>query len=208
MRNLFIISGPSGAGEDSVIEGLKAFFPIERVITTTTRATRAGESQGKPYYFVSPEAFSEGVAKGEFAEYAQEYNDRSYGVTKKELERVINSGKIGIWKIEWKGVITAKKLFPDIIAIFLTVSDITILENRIRRRDPNISEAYIAERRAYTIEWMKHADIYDYTVYNEEGKLSQTLEQVRAIIERHRNNETSNILPTTPPQSHPDTPRA
>ena len=52
--NLVIISGPSGAGEDSVIEGLiKRGLPIERVITTVDREMREGESEGNPYYFKS-----------------------------------------------------------------------------------------------------------------------------------------------------------
>ena len=40
-NKLFIISGPSGAGEDSIIEGLKELFSIERVVTTTTREKRS-----------------------------------------------------------------------------------------------------------------------------------------------------------------------
>lgn len=183
-NNLFIISGPSGVGEDSVISGLETLMPIERVITTTTRLPREIESQGNPYYFVSRESFLEGIEQGTFVEYANEYNDQFYGVTKKEIERVIQSGKIGIWKIEWKGVITAKKLFPGIQAILLTVSDISILEQRIRRRS-SVTEAYIDERMKYTKEWLSHKDLYDYVVYNEEGKLNQTIKEVEAIIKSH-----------------------
>jgi len=183
--NVFILSGPSGAGEDSVIKGLEAFMPIERVITTTTRAMRSGECQGNPYYFVSKTEFEEHIKKNAFIEYAQEYNGQYYGVTKPEIDRVLALEKIGIWKIEWKGVITAKKLFPNIIAIFLTVSDLSILEKRIRRRNPEVSEEYLAERRSYTEEWMQHKDIYDYTVYNEEGHLDETIQKIKNIILTH-----------------------
>ena len=50
---IFIITGPSGAGEDSVIEGLHEYFDISRIITTVTRPKRDGESDGNPYYFIT-----------------------------------------------------------------------------------------------------------------------------------------------------------
>ncbi len=182
--NLFIISGPSGAGEDSIIEGLKSYFPIERVVTTTTRAIRPGEIQGVSYYFTTPEDFEKRIAKGGFIEYAKQYNGNFYGVTKQELDRVAQSGKAGIWKIEYQGVISAKKIFPEIIAIFITVPDFSLLENRIRRRD-NANEGYIKERMDYSKEWMKHVDIYDYTVINKEGELDKAVEKVAEIIKKN-----------------------
>jgi len=189
---LFIISGPSGVGEDSVIDGISQKLPIERVVTTTTRKPREGESQGNPYYFISKEAFESDIDRGKMVEYAKEYNDHYYGVTKEEIDRVASCGKIGIWKIEYKGVMTAKKLFPGIVAIFLTVSDLSILEARIRRRYNQVSDAYIEKRMAYTKEWLKHTDIYDYTVYNEEGKLHNTIAEVIEIIRSHaKTSQTS-----------------
>lgn len=179
--NIFIISGPSGAGEDSIIKGLRKYFSIERVITTTTREMRPGESQGKPYCFISKEEFIKRRGSGEFVEWAEQYNSNLYGVTREEIERVKNSGKVGIWKIDLKGVITAKKLYPEIPAIFITVSDLKILEDRIRRRG-GISEEYIKERMKYTKEWMKQKDIYDYEVYNEEGKLDEAIAKTAEII--------------------------
>ncbi len=181
---IFIISGPSGSGEDSIIEGLRKYFEIERVITTSTRSMRPGESQGKPYYFISREEFIQRRDNGEFVEWAEQYNNNLYGVTEGEIKRVKNSGKVGIWKLDWKGVITAKKIYPEIPAIFVTVSDLKILENRIRRRG-GISEEYIKERMGYTKEWMKHKDIYDYEVYNEEGKLDEAIQKTAEIIKRH-----------------------
>lgn len=180
--NIFIVSGPSGVGEDSVIDGLTKKLPIERIITTTTREPREGESQGNPYYFITHKGFEQKIQAGKFVEYAQEYNNNYYGVTQEEIKRVAESKKIGIWKIEWKGVITAKKLYPDIVAIFLTVRDLSILEQRIRRRNGSVTEAYIQERMEYTKEWLKHTDIYDYIVYNEENKLEETIDHVETII--------------------------
>jgi len=180
MKNIFIISGPSGAGEDSIIDALPKYFPTERIITTTTRKMRLGESQGNPYYFITKDEFQDKIDRRGFVEFAQEYNDNFYGVTHEEIDRVAKSKKIGIWKIEYKGVITAKKLFPEIVAIFIN-APLDILESRIRRRD-NVTDEFIKERLDYTKEWLKHRHIYDYEIINEEGKLDKAIEDVANII--------------------------
>ena len=185
--NIFIISGPSGAGEDSIIEGLKSILPIERIITSTTREMRSGESQGNPYYFISREEFEKNIADNKFTEYAEEYNHNLYGVTTEELERVANSGKIGILKIEYKGVMLIKKKFPEIKSIYIAPPSLEIIEQRLRRRDKNISEEYLKERLDYTKEWMKYEDIYDYKIVNEEGKLEEAIQKVAKIIQSNLN---------------------
>ena len=182
MSSLIIISGPSGSGQDSVIESLAKLIPIERVITTTTRAMRDHESPGHPYYFLSKEAFQKGIDENKFFEYAKQYNGEFYGVTFEEIERVRQSPKLGIWKVDYQGVLSAKKLVPGITAILLT-APLSVLEERIKRRDPGASEAFIAERMAYTKGYFDNARAYDFQVENEEGKLKETVEKVRRIVE-------------------------
>ena len=179
--NIFIISGPSGAGEDSIIEGLNKIIPLERIVTTTTRERRESDPENA-YYFISKEAFEEGLHNGEFAEHAKQYNGNLYGVTKAELDRVSHSDKIGIWKMEYQGVMTVKKLFPEIQSILITVPSLDILEARIRRRS-HVTDEYIQERMEYTKEWLKHTNIYDYTIVNEEGRLADSIQQALAIIQ-------------------------
>ncbi len=184
LKNIFIISGPSGVGEDSVIEKLSSMMDVNRVITTTTRQPRSGESNGNPYYFVSREEFQEKIDNDEMAEWAKEYNNNYYGVTKEELQRVNNLKGVGIWKIEYKGVMTVKKKFPEVIAILLMAESLEELERRIRNRE-DVTEEYIKERMNYTKEWMKHLDIYDYKVLNERGRLDKAVEEVKNIIQKH-----------------------
>jgi len=58
MTKIFVISGLSGAGKDSVVDGLKeAGMNYTRVITTTTRSMRSNETQGNPYHFISKDEF-------------------------------------------------------------------------------------------------------------------------------------------------------
>lgn len=182
MNNLFIISGPSGAGEDSIIDGLKKILPIDRVITLTTRQMRPGETSGNPYYFINRGDFMKLIEEKKLFEYAEEYNGNYYGVAHSEINRVKTSGKIGIWKIEYKGVMTAKKLMPGITAIFIN-APLEILEKRIRSRS-NITEKFARERLKYTKQWLKHLDIYDYIVENQEGELDKTINNVAEIIKK------------------------
>lgn len=181
--NLIIISGPSGSGQDSVIQGLiDRGLPIERVITTMARPMRAGESEGQPYYFVSPEKFDLMIKNNELIEWAEVY-DSKRGVTRQELERgLARPDKIAIWKMDWKGTAAAKKLFPEAIAILITAPSIKDLIERIKKRGD--SPASIQSRIAYTKEFLKHKNLYNYVVINEEGKLEQTIDEVIAILKK------------------------
>lgn len=180
--NLVIISGPSGAGEDSVIDGMRERnIPIERVVTTVTRDMRPKEKQGKPYYFVLMEEFNKMIDNDELAEWAEVY-DSKRGVTKKELDRVIQQkDKVGIWKIDYKGLERAKQIYPDILSIFIT-ADLDDLIARLEKRGDD--ESIIKERIEYTKEYLSHADEYDYTVKNEQGKLDKTIDQVIDILKK------------------------
>ncbi|MCK5332821.1 guanylate kinase [Candidatus Parcubacteria bacterium] len=179
-NKLFIISGPSGTGEDSVIEGLKKVLPIERVVTTTTRKKRSEIFAKDSYYFISKEEFESGIKEDNFFEYAREYNDQLYGVTKKEIQRVLDCDKIGIWKIEYKGVITVKQIMPEVISIFIMTPTLEDIEKRLTKRGEEAE--YIKQRMVYTKEWLKHRNIYDYEAINYENKLDETIERVKNII--------------------------
>ena len=189
MANIFIISGPSGAGEDSIIEGLKKILPIERVITTTTRKMRPRESQKNPYYFISKKEFAKKIKKNKFLEYAKEYNDNYYGTTHTEIKRVKKGKKIGIWKIEYKGVKNVKKIMPEIKSILIN-APLDVMKNRIKRRDKATKE-FIKKRMDYTKKWLKHKNIYSYEVINQEGNLKKAVNEVAEIIK-------SNLDPTSP----------
>ncbi|MBP9728448.1 MAG: hypothetical protein KBD27_03670 [Candidatus Moranbacteria bacterium] len=184
MENVFIISGAAGSGKDSVIDGLKSFFPLERIITSTTREMRFFETEGNPYYFISREAFEKGISAGDFVEYSTNENGGLYGVTKSELKRITEKNHLAILRVDWKGVVAIKKIYPEIPAIYIG-APLDILERRLRARDAGKSEVYFQERMDYTREWQKHLDIYDYRIENEENKLEQTIEQVAAIIKKH-----------------------
>ena len=182
LKNVFVIYGPSGSGQDSVIEGLQKILPLERVVTTTTRPMRPTESQGNPYYFVSKEEFEKNIREGKMLEQVQKYDGVYYGVTEKDLARVASGKRIGIWKVDFEGARNLKKRFPELMVLYISAS-LEILEQRIRRRD-NPSEEYIQTRLKHIKEWTPKS-IYDYKIENEQGKLEETIEKTRAIIQKH-----------------------
>lgn len=183
--NLVMISGPSGSGKDSVIEGLvKRGLPIERIVTTVSRDMREGEQESKPYYFVSPEKFDQLIKENKMAEWAVIFGKKC-GTTKKELARVKKQkGKIGIWKTDWQGVVSAKKLIPDILVIFILPPDVETLADRLAKRGRETREQ-IAKRLSQK-EWEQYSNLYDYEIINEEDKLEQTIDKVINILKQER----------------------
>ncbi len=182
ITNIFIISGPTGSGKDSIIERLGQRLPLERIINTTTRTKRPGETEGNPYYFVSQDTFHARIQEGYFIEHSINENGAAYGVSITELNRIASQkNRIGIWQADWKGVQSIKKLFPTLPAIFIS-SPLNILEQRIRSRDTLKDESYFLERMNYTREWLKHTDIYDYIVKNEQGNLDQAVSDIEQIL--------------------------
>ncbi|MEI6650598.1 MAG: hypothetical protein WCL23_04180 [Candidatus Moraniibacteriota bacterium] len=179
--NLFVIFGPSGSGQDSVIEGIAKRMPIERVITSTTRPMRTGETQQHPYWFVSREHFEDGIANDSFIEWAKTYNDEFYGVTRDEIERVGATGKVGIWKVDWRGAKSVRSLFPEIPVLFIT-APLENIRERIFKRD-NPTESYFKERMEYIEDLLNRSDlVYDYEIKNPDGGLENAIDQAVEII--------------------------
>jgi guanylate kinase len=176
---IFIISGPSGAGEDSILEKIKEKIDFIKPVTTTTREMRPGEVEGKTYYFITKEKFKEMISNDEFLEYTEEDRGNFYGVTKKEIEKVTESGKLVFWKIEYKGVLYVKKIFPEIPAIMIN-SPRDILRERLIGRGE--SSEMIEARMEYAKGWEENRDAFDYIVENEQGKLGEAVEKVYNII--------------------------
>ncbi len=180
-HNIFVISGPSGAGEDSVINGLRKKMKFNRVITTVTRAKRAGEANKRPYYFISVPAFKKLIETDAFVEWAIVYGDYR-GCTKAEIERLLKLKAPILWKADWQGVKTIKKQFPGTVAVFVTPTSYHVLEDRLIKRGVDSIET-IKKRAAETKDWLKQKKVYDHVVYNKEGKLTETIEKVYAILQ-------------------------
>jgi guanylate kinase len=185
---IFVITGTSGAGKDSVIEKLREMgLDFEQVVTTTTRKKREGEEQGKPYFFITENEFKELVSSGQMAEFAEVYGN-FYGVTKNEIARCVETGKPVIWRIDVQGAISAKKQYPqNSKVIFIKTPDLQTLGNRLRSRGQN-NEKDITERLRVAeqeIAIARSNSVFDHIINNEEGKLEETAQKVSQIIKEN-----------------------
>lgn len=181
MAKFFIITGLSGAGKDSITDGLKqAGLDYARVITTTTRPIRKGEKQGDPYYFVSENDFKRMISDNKFFEWAVVYTNY-YGNTKDAVEKALSLGKPVVLRIDCQGAETIKQKYPEAIVIFISVPSIKILEKRLRKRGLD-SDYVIKQRLKHVEKEIKSLKKSDYVVVNEENKLNKAIEKVKNII--------------------------
>ncbi len=184
VSKIFIITGTSGAGKDSVIEKLKEKgVDFTWAITTTCRKPRKGETQGNPYFFTDKDAFEKKIENGEMVEYAKVY-DIYYGMEKKNIEESLKKKRPVIVRVDIQGVPIYKQKFPDSVCIFISAPSFETLEKRIRGRGKD-SEEIIRKRMETAKEEMQDANtnpLYDYVIVNEENRLDETVEKVIEII--------------------------
>lgn len=188
-RNIFLVlSGPTGAGKDAVLEKIQEKDPSTiKIITTTSRPKRSNESEGNPYHFISRQEFEEKIANHEFFEWV-EFRGELYGTEKKVLDEAFNSGQDVIWRIEAKGVKNIKEKIKQIsmrtILVYLTTKNIDTLEDRVRK-----DEAGIATNRwnPALVQWeIEQYEDCDYLVVNDDGNLDQTVEKILKIMDTKR----------------------
>lgn len=184
MPHLFVITGPTAVGEDSIINGLRHKRDFHKITTTTSRPKRPSEKEGSPYYFVSKEDFEKMISCDGLVEYVKGANQTYYGVTKAEFAQSAKLEKPVIWKVDYKGAITARELFPDCTIIYITVPSDNVIRKRLTKRDKNATEDYIEDRLRYAQNWKRHLDLYDYTVVNADTKLHESIDKVDSIIEK------------------------
>lgn len=180
---LIILSGPSGCGKDTVLNELVNNRDDVRVsISMTTRNKRDGEIDGTHYYFVDREYFEKKIADNkmlEFAEYAKNY----YGTPKEPVDEMLSNGKAVILKIEVQGAEKIRKLYPDVISIFLMPPSMRVLEDRLRSRNTEDEET-LNHRLVIAREEMKKAPDYDFVVVND--TVENAVEGIKTIINSER----------------------
>ena len=92
---LFILSGPSGSGKDTILEQLAKRDPnVQLSISLTTRAARDWEIDGFHYYFVTKDYFLNKLERQEILEYAQ-YGEQYYGTPRDPVDQWLEEGKTG-----------------------------------------------------------------------------------------------------------------
>lgn len=177
---MIVISGPAGSGKGTVNAHLLSSGDFAYSVSATTRAPRPGEVDGVNYHFISKEEFLRRIDSGDMLEYTQ-YCGNYYGTPRKEAESVLNQGKHLILEIEVEGAANVKRSYPDAILILLLPPSFSVQERRLRGRGTETEEK-ILERLAQTREELSRSHVYDYVVYNEDGKDEDAARQIQAIL--------------------------
>ena len=182
---LFVVSAPAGTGKTTLVHKLIQEFPkqIVQSISCTTRAPRNGEIDGKDYVFLTKEAFSRRVEKGEFLEHASVFNE-DYGTLKSVVASHRESGKNVVLVIDTQGALALKKNV-EAIFIFIAPPSYDILKERLKSRKTE-TDSVQAERLKWASVEMERAKYYDYLVVNDELELAYQVLKSIVVAESHR----------------------
>ncbi len=175
---LYTVVAPSGAGKSSLVAGLlERDKGIELSVSYTTRPPRQGEVDGREYHFVTREKFKELIDADEFLEHAEVYGNL-YGTSRRWIESRRAQGAHVLLEIDWQGARSVKKIFPDMVYIYILPPSIDELHRRLIKRGKDSAEV-IERRLSEAREDLKHVHKADYVIINED--FSVALDDLSAV---------------------------
>lgn len=178
---LVVLSGPSGVGKDSILDGLQERgHEFHRVVTCTTRPPRDGEQQGVDYFFVSDADFDELIESGGLLEHAVVYGHRSGVPRQQVLDALIHGADVFV-RTDVQGAATIKGLMPEAVLVFIAPATLADIEERIRARKSD-DEARIQRRlEAASAEIARQAE-FEHVIVNRPGALDEAVARLEAIL--------------------------
>jgi guanylate kinase len=178
---LFVVTGPSGAGKGTLIKALLARrSDLELAVSATTRARRAGEVDGRDYYFLSEEDFLARVERGEFLEHVVYVSGR-YGTLHSEVDRILGEGKSCVLELETVGARKVQETSPGAVTVFVAAPSFEELERRLRERATE-SSGVIEERLDVARRQMDEAGDFRHVVVNDD--VQRAVEELDEIVTR------------------------
>ncbi|HEY8021192.1 MAG TPA: guanylate kinase [Thermoanaerobaculia bacterium] len=186
---LYILSAPSGTGKTTLIRGmmdgaLSGFGGLAFSVSHTTRAPRAGESDGRDYHFVDRATFQAMIDAGRFLEWAEVHN-HCYGTSKDEVFPRLERGIDVLMDIDVQGAERVLARCPEAHSIFIMPPSYAVLESRLRHRalDP---EQEIARRLAVALSEIRRYDRYHYVIVNDDAHRASDVLAAIILEKRHR----------------------
>jgi guanylate kinase len=178
---VFIISGPSGVGKDSVIEQLRVKLPEAFfAVTATTRERRPGEMDGVHYFFLTEKDFRDRLAEGEFLESATVYGNL-YGVPKGPVRAALARGQDVFVKVDVQGAAEIRKVIPAAVSIFLAPESASTLLQRLKHRKTD-DPAELMGRFSTATRELAAASDFDYVIFNHQDRLETALDEILAVV--------------------------
>ena len=143
----FVFSAPSGAGKTTLVRYIKSFFDgFDFSVSYTSRAPRPHEKDGVDYFFVSEEDFRNKIKTDFFVEWEEVYPGHFYGTPRQPVLNCLHNERSLLLDLDVRGGLAFKKAYPErTVSLFVKVSDLSILEQRLRKRKTE-SEAKIQMR--------------------------------------------------------------
>ena len=165
--NLFVISGPSGAGKGTLVARLvQAVDDVWPSVSVTTRDPRPGEVDGVQYYFVSDEEFQRLIDSDGLLEWAL-YGHHRYGTPKAPVEEHIAQGDQVVLEIDVQGALQVKEKLPSAHLVFIEPPSLEVLEARLRGRGTETEEAIEDRLRTARVELSQKME-YDSRFVNDD----------------------------------------
>ncbi|HHX03625.1 MAG TPA: guanylate kinase [Tissierellia bacterium] len=176
---LFILSGPSGAGKGSIVkEILTRREDLFLSISATSRTPRKGEVEQGSYVFLTREEFENNIRKSNFLEWAEIYGNL-YGTPKEPVFKALEEGKNIILEIDYQGALQVKRVYADAIFVFVLPPSLEELRQRVINRNSETEESL--ETRYYSaLEEIHYLERYDYFIIND--ILEDSVNKLDAII--------------------------
>lgn len=175
-----ILSAPSGGGKTTIAKRLlQQRGDVGYSVSCTTRLPRAGETDGKDYYFLSTGEFLAARERGEFAESA-EVHGRMYGTLRREVQRVLGSGRHVLMDIDVQGAAQFARAFPESVLIFVLPPSVEVLMTRLLARKSENDET-VRVRLTSALTELQAVSSYQYVVVNDD--LERAVTVVSGIID-------------------------
>lgn len=182
--NLFVISGPSGAGKGTLVARLLEEVPDTWVsVSATTRAPREGEVEGVSYLFKTRDEFMELAASDGFLEWA-EFAGNCYGTPRQSVEEQVALGKQVILEIEVQGAFQVREKLPEAHLIFIEPPSLEVLEERLRGRGTETEEAIRRRLETAKLELARKME-YDVRLVNDD--LEAAVAELAAYVNEKAN---------------------
>ena len=186
MSGVFIISAPSGSGKSTLVNKVREIVPgLKFSISYTTRPPRAGEENGREYFFVSRAEFEEMMRKDDFLEYADVFG-HYYGTARNFLSLAQQEGKDLLLDIDVQGAAQIKGKIPEAVSIFILPPNRQELEKRLRTRSLD-AEAVIQRRLVTASREIENYEKYDYILVND--RLDESIDALKSILLAERRKQ-------------------
>ena len=168
---LLIVSAPSGSGKSTIVNWLMNEHPELKLtfsVSCTSRAPRGTEQNGVEYFFITADEFREKIARNEFLEYEEVYEDRFYGTLKSQVDEKTAKGLNVVFDVDVKGGINIKKHYRKrAMSIFIQPLSIAEVRRRLEGRGTDTPE--VIEQRLAKAEYeLTFAPKFDHIVVNDD----------------------------------------